>query len=412
MSDFGLFRTADEFNVDATPNPKPGSADKRGYGRLASLYTAFSLDFARFALELCTSRGHASILDPFAGMGTLGEAGRQLPISLTMNDLNPFAATACAFRTAESRQLARALKTFHDAPMSAIEGDDYVLFSELREALTGAPSFRDILQSRGSNSRLLTSHILALFRIALHRRFKGSNPTWTKRAKGIFLTQDEVCREQQNTCSDVANFIAGLKQLNPDFRSAVTLADTNTLQIEKGSVEAIITSPPYPNRTDYIRHYLPAVELLLDQNHDEERGLRESQIGTPLIRASNRNIQLPRTVVDVIDRVREHGSYASERYYAKGYSYYFEDMQLALSKFRQWLSQSGRVILVIQDVYYKELRIGVGDLFSDMAKDIGLRPVGRRDFVVRNSLARLSPHSRAAPRSQQSCETVLVLAHQ
>ena len=75
-AEFGLFRTNFDLNLDHAPNPKPTAADKRGFGRLSSLYTAFSLDFARFAAELVLSSGNQTVLDPFAGMGTMGEAGR------------------------------------------------------------------------------------------------------------------------------------------------------------------------------------------------------------------------------------------------------------------------------------------------------------------------------------------------
>ena len=91
--------------MSAAPNPKPSAADKRGYGSLASLYTAFSTDFARFALELCVSEGHSTIMDPFAGMGTVGEAGRRMPIKLLLNDLNPFASLSSVFRTSAVHEI-------------------------------------------------------------------------------------------------------------------------------------------------------------------------------------------------------------------------------------------------------------------------------------------------------------------
>ena len=55
------------------PNPKPNLSDKQGYGTLASLYTAFSNEFAHHLLSKLVEQGKTKVLDPFGGMGTVGD---------------------------------------------------------------------------------------------------------------------------------------------------------------------------------------------------------------------------------------------------------------------------------------------------------------------------------------------------
>ena len=98
--DATLFRTGVPLldSLADVPNPKPTISDKREYGALASLYTAFSKEFASYVLQLFQREGLRIIADPFAGMGTVGEAGRTFAIELRLSDISPFAALSSAFR--------------------------------------------------------------------------------------------------------------------------------------------------------------------------------------------------------------------------------------------------------------------------------------------------------------------------
>jgi hypothetical protein len=408
-AEFGLFRTSLDVNLDLAPNPKPTSSDKRGFGQVASLYTAFSLDFARYALDVSMAAGHRTILDPFAGMGTLGEAARDRPVDLILNDLNPFAVTASWLRTAHVQDIASALGKFSRVQMGEIVGDDRKFFLDLTHQLLGDTSLAGILNTKEADpvARVM-AHVLAVFRISLHKRLRGSNPTWTKRTRDIFLNASEVRSARESLCNALAQYTTRLCALDSDFSVDVRLGNALSLEIQPGSIGAIITSPPYPNRTDYIRHYLPAVEMLIAGDVEDERRLRETQIGTPLIRAVKPSTDLPNSVAEIVSRISNHHSYASERYYGKGYHYYFSDMQSVLHRFATWLAPKGVLVLVVQDAHYKEIRIPVGELFRDMAELAGLRLSSVREFPVKTSLAWLSPHSRAIPRKEPLFETALL----
>ncbi|MCZ4344327.1 hypothetical protein O4H52_22265 [Sphingomonadaceae bacterium G21617-S1] len=402
--------------VSAAPNPKPSTADKRGYGSLASLYTAFSSDFARFALELCTSEGHRTIMDPFAGMGTVGEAGRSMPIDLLLNDLNPFASLSSVFRTAPVHQIAASIERVRAlnlcaAPMAEREAFDTAIGQRTGEL--GTPTTL-INRERDTHSlqALLDIHLISLIRIATHKRLQGSNPTWTKRSTDQVIDPASYEAARDAVLAAASSYLGRLHQLDEGFSAVVSCSNIIDLEIDDGMVDAIITSPPYPNRTDYIRHYLPAAELLIEGGGEAERTLRQAQIGTPLIREILPTASLPSSVEALINRVKTHGSYASERYYAKGFQYYFNDMSLTFSRMRRWLRPGGLAIVVVQDTYYKEMRVPVADLLADVAQPHGLVLEARKDFPVRHTLSRLSATARASAPARAAVESALLLRSQ
>lgn len=394
-----LFRTgrALEDELSDAPNPKPTAQDKERFGRIASLYTAFSIQFAEHAIDMCMRAGCTRILDPFSGMGTLAEAARTRPLDLQLGDLSPFAALAGAFRAARTETIRDSISML-DTITSGIQAEtEREFFAQLFEHFSSshlAISLVLAAPSAPEHQTLALSIFLAVVsRIRLYARFTGSNPTWIRRPDAI--ATGSAAREAIIATLYIArDFAKHLPDIHPANKTTSTWTGIDSQVIPEGSLDAIITSPPYANRTDYIRHYQPASELLLAATNCTERRIRVEQIGTPLIRSSDPARPFPDSVNLVLERVQNHHSYASKRYYHKSFLYYFADMFDALSRMQKWLKNGGTLILVVQDTYYKELYIPTGDLLSAMAEQAGLKAVGRHAWLVRNHLSSLSPHPR------------------
>ena len=252
-------------------------------------------------------------------------------------------------------------------------------------------------------------YLAALSRIQLHKRFAGSNPTWIKRATQD-ADVDATRRALAETLSSACTFANNLEGLDPGNCTADPLLFDPGVQTEPNSLDAIVTSPPYANRTDYIRHYLPASEMLLAATGRSEREVRLQQIGTPLIRANDPDAAMPATVQNAIERIRNHGSYASARYYYKGFLYYFADMKETLQRLYEYLRPGGMLLMVVQDTFYKDIHAATPDLLSDLAAAAGFTAVGRKDWTVRLYLSQLSPHSRKFERPHQLSELVIAFS--
>jgi len=411
-----LFRTENPF-LDAlvsAPNPKPAAVDKAKFGQLASLYTAFSQEFAAEILDLCINEGCEAIADPFSGMGTLGEAARTRPVSLQLADISPFAALSSAFRTSTREEIISSAMTIRKISEKIDAGDERVFFSQLLFAVGACTerATRHVLERPTEpehRATALSMYIAALSRLRLYKSFAGSNPTWIKRptaAADYAATRLAV----EQTLAAVEIFANGLEPFDASNRTKVRWAALSEQRYRPASLDAIITSPPYPNRTDYFRHYLPASELLLNAAGQDERSLRLEQIGTPLIRATYQANALTDSISNLIAKIRGHGSYASERYYYKGFLYYFSDMALALRLMREWLRPGGILIFVVQDTYYKDIPVPVADLLTDLAVVQGFKLTGRQDWRVRHPLSRLSPHSRRSVPNRSASESVIAFS--
>jgi len=396
------------------PNPKPTSADKARFGRLASLYTAFSGDFAAYALDICIRAGRTKIADPFAGMGTLAEAGRTLPIDLQLGDISPFAALSSAFRSAPRADIEESAILLQGVCDDIIADDEREFFAHLLcalESATQTPIATVLKIPSAPEYRIaaLTIYMAALSRIRLYKRLAGSNPTWVKRPKAIAdaaSTRESI----KATITAGREFARHLTDLHPENQTRSLWSSVNAYPIAPGSLDAIVTSPPYANRTDYIRHYLPASEMLLSAARADERQVRALQIGTPLIRDADPERPLPSSVLTLLQVIRTHPSYASERYYYKGFLYYFTDMLDALTRMRKWLRRGGIVIMVVQDTYYKDVYVPTADLLIEVANAVGFDLAARCDWRVRQHLSSLSPHSRRIMPNRTLKESVVALS--
>lgn len=411
-----LFRSESNF-VDAlfdAPNPKPTAVDKAKFGKLASLYTSFSQSFAAHILDLCIVEGCRTIADPFAGMGTVGEAGRGKPLDLHLGDLSPFAALSGVFRTSPANEIHASAGLIRQLSGQIEAEDEQSFFAHLLGAIgagtkMAAGSALEAPTEPEFRPTALAIYLAALSRLRLHKSFAGSNPTWIKRPSATAnLTATRVAVEQ--TLDAVEAYANGLQPLHAENRTSVRWAPLAEQRFRPGSLDAIVTSPPYPNRTDYIRHYLPASELLIAAAGRDERALRLDQIGTPLIRRGEFYPVLPASISTLIERIRTHESYASERYYYKGFLYYFADMADVLASMRTWLRPGGLAILVVQDTYYKDIHVPVADLLTDLASLQGLALIGRKDWRVRTTLSQLSPHSRRRVPNRSLAESVIAFS--
>lgn len=411
-----LFRSGSRF-ADAlieAPNPKPTAVDKAGFGRLASLYTSFSKLFATSMLDLCISEGCQAIADPFSGMGTLGEAGRGRPVDLSLGDISPFAALSGAFRTSSRQEILEGA-----ALVQAICGridarDEHDFFSQLLTAVGAGTetTARETIRAPSMpehRAAALATYLAALSRLRLHKSLAGSNPTWMKRPS-VASSRAATRLAVEQTVLAAETYAGGLEDLHPENRTLVRWVPFSEKVFAPASLDAIVTSPPYPNRTDYIRHYLPASELLLNAAGQDERSLRLEQIGTPLIRPRVSQAAVPAGVTHLVETIRSHPSYASERYYYKGFLLYFSDMSHALASMAGWLRPGGLMLLVAQDTYYKDVHVPVVNLLIELAGLHGLVLRGRRDWRVSATLSQLSPHSRRSVPTRSLSESLIAFS--
>lgn len=186
----------------------------------------------------------------------------------------------------------------------------------------------------------------------------------------------------------IANDLREL-QTYGDAPANICLADARQLSklIEPRSIDAVITSPPYPNEKDYTRTTrLESVLLGFINNKEELRALKRN-----LLRSNTRNVykgdEDDRWVSahDGVQRIAEEiearritlgKTSGFERLYAKVTKLYFGGMARHLAELREALRPGAYLAYVIGDqASYFRVMIRTGQLLADIAKSLGYQLV-------------------------------------
>jgi len=179
----------------------------------------------------------------------------------------------------------------------------------------------------------------------------------------------------------------------------VHLADARSVDsvIEPESIDAVITSPPYPNEKDYTRTTrLESVVLGFVNSRAElrtfkKRLLRSNTRGVyngdddDVLVMDNSEIQI---ISDLIERRRiELGKTSGfERLYAKVARLYFGGMKRHLASLRTVLRPGARLAYVVGDqASYLRVMIRTGDLLAGIAEALGYKLIRKDLFRTRFS---------------------------
>ncbi len=201
----------------------------------------------------------------------------------------------------------------------------------------------------------------------------------------------------------VKTIAADLKNLHPKAATPATVhqADARNLVmlLPPGSIDAVITSPPYPNEKDYTRTTrLESVLLGFIKNKDELRRLKQT-----LVRSNTRSVYKSDTddrlvenhdeiqrIAESIERRRiELGKTSGfERLYARVTKLYFGGMLRHLMDLRPVLRPGAHLAYVVGDqASYLRVMIRTGQILADLAKSVGYEVVGIDLFRTRLATA-------------------------
>jgi len=165
----------------------------------------------------------------------------------------------------------------------------------------------------------------------------------------------------------------------------VHLADSRQTEelLEPSSVDAVITSPPYPNEKDYTRTTrLESVLLGFIRSKQELRGLKQGLVrsntrsvykadGDDALVAEHEGIQ--RIARRIEQRRIEQGKTSGfERQYARVTKLYFGGMVRHLAGLRSRLRPGARLAYVVGDqASYLRVMIRTGQLLGELARSLG-----------------------------------------
>jgi hypothetical protein len=187
-----------------------------------------------------------------------------------------------------------------------------------------------------------------------------------------------------NEIQHMAQDLQILQQLK-DVPATVHHADSRSLLnvLEPNSIDAVITSPPYPNEKDYTRTTrLESVILGFLQTKADLRSMKQG-----LMRSNSRCVyradqddrwvenhpEIQRLAAEIeAKRIALNKTSGFERQYARATKLYFGGMVRHLADLRQALRPGAQLAYVVGDqASYFRVMIRTGELIADLAKSLG-----------------------------------------
>ncbi len=365
-----------------------------------------------------------TVLDPFCGTGTtLVECKKQGIASIGI-EANPVAHLASSAKTDWSPDPDHLLAHAHSIANHALarlaeDGieDNPALFSaELPQSLrTLSPQVMKLLLTDSISPRPLHKILILLDMLRVcddsaysaHEHLALAN-ILVNSASNLRFGPEVGVGKMKMDASVVESWLQAIRQIASDLSlvrpmyttpARVFLDDAReiNLLIQDRTVDAVITSPPYPNEKDYTRATrLESVLLGYVQNKAELRKLKQG-----LIRSNTRNVyqgddddqwiatfpEIQQLSSEIEERRIALGKTSGfERLYARTTRLYFGGMARHLASLRRVMRPGTHLAYIVGDqASYLQVMIHTGELLRDIALSLGYEWV--RTDLFRTRLA-------------------------
>lgn len=180
---------------------------------------------------------------------------------------------------------------------------------------------------------------------------------------------DEFCRHCKKMMGWNDNFYNELCQRGYlDVPCAIHLEDARHTSIPSGSINAIITSPPYVTSYEYADiHQLTAywMEYISDIHEFRKKFIGSSYSGNISLTVSGS--KQAQKIVDALSEKSNH--------IARDVAQYFNDMQEVAKEMHRVLASNGHACIVIGNTKIKDVQIKSAEVFYEFLRDSGLKKV-------------------------------------
>lgn len=372
-----------EYRLDLAGHVTPRLIKDKPVHRWFYFPHSYSPQLVELLLDEWQLPAESVVVDPFVGAGTTLRVAAERGFDCLGTDLSPLAIAVSNAKVREydidavRRRLAEVVDTAEDmtAPdktrterlARAFTDDEFAVLVRLRRAISQQP------EPTGS------FFLLALLRI--QQRISRAQPDggwfrWVERddqTAAIIPTFVDTAEEMLANLSVAPSLAAKFCEARlHDARQLDELS--NEYPDIKGRVQAIITSPPYPNRHDYSRIF--QIELLT-------LGLEEADIFRLRYDSIRSNVearppekplpvfQPPLFLVETLAQL----PVKTDRRIEPMLCGYFEDMNAVLAGANQILEPGGYVALVVGNVRHAGVMVPVDEILLQMGESLGYQPL-------------------------------------
>lgn len=382
--------------------------------------------------------GTSAVLDPWSGSGTTTAACAKRGVTSKGVDLNPALTVIARARltplsTRDSllplgTRILEAARGLGSGPNTGdllerwMRADAVGRVRAIQDAIHVVLTITDRRTGHGSISAeadslpLLASFFYsALFATVrdLLRRFRTTNPMWLKspnscqhRIATAWGTLSEVFLERVQHLRDRLSVDCELASNDALFQTA----SATCLPFATGLYSAVLTSPPYATRLDYVRGTLPELAVL-GADDAFVSALRKVTTGSPVLTGGRVNETRPLASeygLSILEQIEIHPSKGSREYYFPWMHGYLVSLQAGLSETSRTVDPAGTICIVVQDSYYKELRIDLQRIVTEILASLGRARTDRQDFPARNVRSRMNLKAQRQAIKRHYTESLLV----
>lgn len=320
------------------------------------------------------------VLDPFCGSGTTLLTCKELGINSRGFDILPFSVLLSNVKISDydDRELTRELELLKE------NSNNY----SAKTVLPDIPLVNKAFQPGIRSELLLLKHKIEMIddpkiRSFFNLGFLGILESVSNTSKtGGFLRivdRNVSSNDVQNLFFNrVTSMITDVKEYNnathKKANSLAKIGDARRLPTNR-KYDAVITSPPYPNRHDYTRIY--SLEMVFDfvSSNDELKRIRYETIRSHVEAKKKYEVKgykKPDMLNTLIIEVKRKGT--NNPQVIDMLEGYFEDMYLALLEIHRSLKPKGKVGLVVSNVRYAGVNIVVDEILAEIGSEVGLTP--------------------------------------
>lgn len=422
-------------------NPKRRATEKTSRSHWYSYYAGYSDHFVRDALSSIGLATEAQVLDPWNGSGTSTQLACELGYHATGFDLNPAMVVVAKARLLDYRahgslrklaqnivKQANRLSPDSDPVDPLTRWFDPPSASVIRtfdRAIQGLLLDRDEYQRLYGSSLAGVSSLAAFFYVALFRStrsflgpFLTSNPTWIKDGKRsedqLFVDRNSINNAFLSHVSEMDSIISTSTpkvETNTQGHCRLEVASADSMPLPNARIDAVVTSPPYLTRIDYVVATRPELAIL-GCSRAEDGAMRDRMTGTPTMTQHEIGVSphWGATSHSVLTQVKAHRSRASSTYYFNYFVQYFDAVYRSLTEVNRTLIPNGKAVIVVQDSYYKEVHVDLPRIIIEMGESIGWSVTNQIGFKVGANFASIHPRGRNYRKETKAVECALVLS--
>jgi hypothetical protein len=362
-------------------SPKRNSRTQSGWEGFFPYYAGYSEAFARSLLESANLPEDAVVFDPWNGSGTTTYTASLLGLTSCGFDLNPVMIVVAHARLLSPSEadsiepLAKEVVGLAKSDAEPFDDDEPLslwfakktaaslrsIERSIRQRLVGAMTITPFGTKLDRISGLAAKFYVALFTVCreLVTPFLCSNPTWLRRPRSdeqkIEVRRDLVEDRLITNLGGMALALANRRDLLSHERGAweVKLTDTTITALPPGSVDLILTSPPYCTRIDYTAATRIELAVLAPLGQATPEELGRQMMGSTRVPMHDIEIcpSWGQRCCDFLEALRKHPSKASSGYYYKTHLDYFDKMAKSLHNLAHAIKPDGTAIFVVQDSY-------------------------------------------------------------